>query len=253
MRTFPIWMLASTARVASAEPSELWSIPEPQGATVRLSLEADLSRHRVLAPVSVAPDLVLGTSARTALTLHYSRASQARLGAGNGLCLRGPRETLEDRTPDCVESETGLGVGGLVELGPAVLRGGLISRGPGAVAAELGAALTWRRGRAFALAAPTVVVAVSGRAHGNRERVQLAAYAGLHAGRFELHARSGVEAALATFDETFAVPLGAGASLRLARARVGIDVTFDRALGPLNGMHERSASAFVATSLGGAS
>jgi hypothetical protein len=246
-------LLASIAQVASAEPSTLWTVPARGEVVARLTIEAELSLHRALEPVTLAPDLVIGLHPRAALVMHYSRTAHAQLGAGNGVCLAGVRETLEASTPRCAESETGLGIGGLVDLGPTTLRTSIASRGPGALAAELGAARLWRGDRAFAIAAPTVLIAITGRRHGNRERVQLATYAGLRFGRVELHLRSGLEAAFATFEDTFAVPLGAGASLQASQVRVGIEATFDRAFGPLNGLRERSVSVFVEARLGGAS
>jgi hypothetical protein len=219
----------------------------------RLVVETELSRHRAFAPVSIAPDISVGVGDRLALSLHYSSASQAMLGAGNGVCITAPRETLDAHDSMCSESETGLGLGLLSELTDrSVLRAGALVRGPGELALALGIASTLRRGRWWLVTAPTVFIGVTGRDRGNRERLLAPIYGGVSVGAGEVHLRTGIEGAVATFDETLAIPIGAGASFSIGAVRVGADVTLDRALGPASGRAWRSASIYVATTLGGA-
>jgi hypothetical protein len=255
MAPVPVTVLLLTATsVAVADPSSSWSVPARGSGVVRLSLETELSTHRMFAPASLAPDLTIGVSDRVAVAVYFSRTSQAQIGAGNGICLTAPRETLGGAEPRCIDSALGLGLGArtVVTTGTTA-RTGLVVRGPGALALELGTAHTGRRGRAWLTAVPTLLVALTGQDRGNRERIQIATYAGLTFGSFELHGRSGLEGAIATFDDTFAVPLGAGSSIVIKGVRVGIDASLDRAFGPLNTLRWRSAAVFVETKLGGAS
>ncbi len=238
---------------AVAAPS-LWAVPGPGVVATRLTVETELSVHRMAAPTSLAPDLTIGVADGFALAMHHSRASHAQIGAGNGICLLGPRETLDvDDDARCSESATGLGLALYSRIPTSVLRTGFAVRGPGALAIELGSASRWQHSRVWVTLAPTLVVAATGRDRGNRERIQTAAYLGMSVGNFEVHARTGIEGALETFEETFAVPVGAGLSMRTGAFAIGVDAGLDRAFGALNTIRWRSASLFFEYWIGGGS
>lgn len=237
---------------ATADPRSLWSVPNHGVLAARLVVEAELTRHRAFAPLSVAPDVTFGVAHGLAASLHYSRTSQGELGAGNGVCLLPPRETLGKRDTVCSESETGLALGGLAQIAEHVTaHAGVLVRSPGAFGLELGLAVTARSGRYWAVVSPAVVVGLTGRSRGNRDRAQAPAYGGVAIGSGELHLRSGVEGAFATFRDTYAIPFGAGASVAHNHVRLGADVSLDRALGPLNTRYWRTASAYLETTMGG--
>jgi len=252
VRLVLIMLAVATAR-ANAAPGA-WEIPEPGAVTARLSVETDLGKHSTFEPLSVAPDLVVGLDGRWAATLQHSRASHAELGAGNGLCMVGPRETLGDMEATCRERDTGLGVGALVRAVPGLTaRGGVIVRGTGTplrLAAALGVVAVTQSGRWWTLAAPTFVSGLTGREAGNRDRVQVPVYAGLTLASGELYLRSGIDGTLQTFHDTFAVPFGVGGSIVIRGVRIGAEAKLDKALGPLNATAWRSAALYVETTMG---
>src|SRR4029077_3178319 len=85
---------------------------------------------------------------------------------------------------------------------------------PLALAGQIGVVSTARLGRLYAQIAPTFVLGLTARRNGNRDRLQIPLFAGGPPPRHvELHLRSGVEGALATFRDTYAIPVGAGFSV----------------------------------------
>ena len=240
--------------VVRAEPAPAvgvswWTIPARDEVIGRVVAEAGLRRGREWAPVTLAPDLAIGLDDRVGVLVHSSRASEARLGAGNGVCVRPPNDTLGTPTARCPSVDEGLGVSALVRLDDhTIARGGLIARdwSPLAIALEAGTSTTVHAGRVWAQLAPTLVVGLTARDAGNRDRVQVPLYVGVTPRpRVELHLRSGLDATLATFGDTYAIPIGAGGSVRIAGVKIGADVTLDKALGPLNATLWRSADVFV--------
>ena len=240
------------AGVAHGEPG-MWAIPAVGAGVARLSVEADLGRHHEFEPLSVAPDLAIGLSERWGLVLQHSRAAAAELGAGNGLCVIGPHETLDMTAATCESRESGVGAMALARIAPILIgRGGLIVRDVQSfqLAVAVGAVASPRRGRWWAVVAPTLVSGVTERAAGNLDRLQVPLYLGVSFARCELHVRTGIDGTLQTFGETFAIPLGLGASVELGRISVGVDATLDKAFGPLNATAWRSAAIYVETSVG---
>jgi hypothetical protein len=255
--------VALDAGVVRAEPAvdaapsigvDWWSIPARDTAVARAVAEVGLRRGHVWAPVTLAPDLAVGVADRVAVLVDSSRASEARLGAGNGVCVRPPNETVGMPTTSCPSTDVGLEVGVLYGVADhTVLRAGLFAHdwSPLAIAAEVGAATTVQAGRAWAEIAPTLVLGLTARDDGNRARVQVPVYLGVTPRPpVELHLRSGLDGTLATFGDTYSIPIGAGASVRLARVRIGVDVTLDKAVGPLNATLWRSALVFVEAPVG---
>jgi hypothetical protein len=234
---------------APAPPSigvDWWAIPARDTAVGRVVAEAGMRRGLEWAPVTLAPDVAVGITDDVGVLVHSSRASEARLGAGNGVCVRPPTDMP---TAPCPSMDEGLGASALVRVADhTIARAGLIARAwsPLALAAEIGTSTTVRAGRAWAQIAPTLVVGLTARADGNRDRLQVPLYLGVTPRpRVEVHLRSGIDGTLATFRDTYAIPIGAGASLRIARVKVGAEVTLDKALGPLNATLWRSADLFV--------
>jgi hypothetical protein len=248
--------IAATARAdAPATALDWFAIPAARTATARVVLEAELRHGHALAPVTLAPDLAVGVDERVGILVHTSHAAESRLGAGNGVCVLPPNETSGPARDSCPHLEPAFGVSALVrfERLETIARVGVLAHDwdPIALAAEVGTTSTIRAGRWYAQLAPTLEVGLTARRDGNRDRVQVPLFAGVSpTPQVELHLRSGVEGAIATFGETYAIPLGAGASVRVRGVRIGADVSLDKALGPLNAMGWRSASLYVQTGFG---
>ena len=233
------------ATPAFAEPRGL---PAPGDVVSRVVVEASLARHRVMQPLSVAPDLILGVRDDLAVAWHHSRMFDGRLGAGNGICVVGARETLGSMPSDCDSRYSDAGLSVLYSLTPwLTTRGGVtaIDFSPVTLAVTAGAVVGARKENLWLSFAPTIFGGITHRELGNRDRVFAPLYIGAGIGRGEFHLRSGFDATLETATETFSVPLGAGGSLVVGNVRIGGEVTLDRALGMLNGMAWRSASIYV--------
>jgi len=240
-------VMLALAGPAGATPG-VWGIRARGAVVARLSVETDLSRHREFAPLSVAPDVGVGVAGGVALVVHSSRTAAGQLGAGSGICLTGPRETLDAATPACPQPVAGTAASVLVVLTPWLAgRAGLMARGydPLRLALATGMHVTGRRGRWWVLAAPSLAIGVTTRAAGNLDRLQVPVYGGIELTRGEVHLRTGIDGALATFAETFAIPLGLGGSVDAGAVRFGVDATLDQAFGPLNGLAWRSASVYA--------
>jgi hypothetical protein len=253
-----LWIITlSLVTVCGEARADPWLLPAPGEVVSRAVVETSLTRHRVMQPVSIAPDLVVGVSARLALAVHHSRMFDGRLGAGNGICVVGARETLGSAPADCGSGYTGAGVSLLAGLTSAVTaRAGLssVDIDPMKLALTTGVIVRVGGQRSWFVAAPAVAIGLSNRDAGNRDRILAPIYVGANLWRGELHARSGFEATLETAAETFTVPLGAGGSVAIRHdVRMGAEVTLDRALGMLNAMSWRSGSVYVELDHGGGS
>jgi hypothetical protein len=242
---------------AASSPTALdWYFhPGARRAEARVVAEIELRHGHAFAPVTLAPDVAIGLDDRVAVLIHTSRAAEMGVGAGNGVCVLPPNETLGPTRETCPSLEPGFGASVLVRfdrLGT-VARLGVMTHDwrPLALAGLAGVATTVRAGRWYAQVAPTLVIGLDARDDGNRDRVQVPLFAGVApTPRTEVHLRSGLDATLATFHDTYAIPLGAGASVRLRRVRFGADFSFDKALGPLNALGWRSASLYLQTPIG---
>lgn len=232
---------------AAAEPPDPWAVPRRGEALGRAVLEVSLTRHRVGAPLSVAPDLAFGVARRSAVAVHTSRFAEGRTGAGNGLCVRAAVHTVNEPAPPCDEQMSGLTTNALTDLGGgATARLGVGARrwSPVQPVIALGVALRFRRGWLWGLAAPGLELGV-GRSDANRDRLHAPVYVGATSRAHELHLRSGIEGALETFADTYSVPIGAGASTIVRGVRVGVEVSLDKAIGPLSWMTWRTGMAYV--------
>jgi hypothetical protein len=232
---------------ATAQPSIIQPLAEGTS-LVRVSVEAELTRHRVLQPLSLAPDVGAGVAAGWTLLGHSSSEASARAGAGHGLCLRGRRETLGAAPPTCDARLAGAGVSVIRELTSTLsARVGLTAPRlePLATTLLVQVIVRARHGATWLLAQPAIASGMTAREVGNRERLLVPVRAGRDIGAGEAHLRTGIEGAFSTFDETYRIPLGIGASVRLGGLRIGVEASLDRALGPLNATSWRSAVAFV--------
>jgi hypothetical protein len=199
-------------------------------------------------PLSVAPDLIVGVRDRVAVAWHHSRMFDGRLGAGNGICVVGARETLGSAPADCDSRYTGAGLSLLYRITPAIIaRGGItaVDFSPVTLAFTAGAVAGVRKRNLWLSFGPTFSSGVTHRELGNRDHLYAPLYIGSTIGPGEIHVRSGFDATLETVSETFSVPLGIGGSFLAGNVRIGGDVTLDRALGMLNGMAWRSAGLYV--------
>jgi hypothetical protein len=246
--------LVTLSSHAFADP---WKLPKPGAVIARVVVESSLTRHRMMEPVSVAPDLVVGMRAKLALALHHSRMFVGRPGAGNGLCLVGARETLGSASPDCGSGYRGPGVSLLYAVNSSLTARAGVDAGdirPMKLALDAGAILRARSDRWWLTFAPTLFSGITNREAGNRDRLSAPLYLGADIGRGEVHVRTGFDSTLETVADTVSVQLGAGGSITPGRGlRIGGDVTLDRALGMLNAMSWRSASIYVELDHGGGS
>ena len=243
MKAMIVLALCATAAVARAQP-----MPVPARSAqiiARVTVESELARYRMMAPLTVAPDVAFGLDARWSLLVHTSRAASAQIGAGGGICVRGSRETLGSAPAPCERRVVDPGLSVLARVGHGVAARAGFYVGEPQLGALAGAIAHLARGRWFVTSAPTLVLGVTGRQRANTDRVRVPVY-GCHGGvAAALCLRTGIEGALATFDETFAVPVGLSASLSVRRVQLGAEATLDRAFGPLNAMAWRSASFYL--------
>src|SRR4029078_6829214 len=91
----------SLLTLSSSVAAQPWKLPTPGEVISRVVVESSLTRHRVMEPLSCAPDLIMGVRAKRAGAWHHSRMFDGRPGAGNGICLVGARETLGSAPADC--------------------------------------------------------------------------------------------------------------------------------------------------------
>jgi hypothetical protein len=254
MRSYVVLLvLGITSRTSLATP---WPLPASGDAVVRVAVEAELSRHRLMHPVSLAPDLIVGLTNERAVAWHHSRLFDGSLGAGNGVCIVGHRETLGLTPPACASRYAGSGISFLQRLNRyTAARAGLVlvDTSPMKLAVATGVIARVASGRWWTLAAPTLVGGVVNREAGNRDRLQVPLYGGVVVGPAEFHARTGFDATLQTVADTFVIPIGAGGSVRVRSVRAGVDVTLDKALGRLNTLSWRSAVGYVEVAVGGPS
>jgi hypothetical protein len=250
-------VVLSLVTLSSGAFAEPWKLPKPGEVISRVVVESSLTRHRMMEPVSIAPDLVVGVRAKLAIALHHSRMFDGRPGAGNGICLVGARETLGSTPPDCGSGYQGAGVSLLYALSPAVTARAGVDVGDMSsvtVALDAGAIVHARSDRWWLAFAPTLFSGIANREAGNRDHVSAPLYLGADLGCGELHIRTGFDATIETAADTFSVPLGVGGSFATGGGlRIGGDVTLDRALGMLNETSWRSASVYVELDHGGGS
>lgn len=252
------WIIGvSLVALSSRAFAEPWQLPAPGEVKARVVVEASLTRHRTMEPLSLAPDLVVGVRDKLAIAWHQSRMFDGRAGAGSGICLVGTRETLGMAPPDCGSGYTAAGVSALYEITPAITaRAGVSAADFSPVKAALDTGIIARvdHGRWWMTVAPTLFTGVVDREAGNRDRFVAPLYVGANIGRGELHVRSGVETTIETASDTFSVPVGAGGSFEAGGGlRFGGEVTLDRAFGMLNATSWRSAGVFVELDHGGGS
>jgi hypothetical protein len=241
-----LWVLLLLARVAHGE-SLATTVPERGEVVLRLSVEAELSRHQMLQPLSLAPDVSVGVGRGLAVLLHSSHAATAQLDAGHGLCLVGPMHTLGMASPDCERGARGFGVSAVQRLSTrSSARAGVLDAGPreaalaGVISVGIGG-----QGRWVVQLTPTLLVGFTGRETGNQDRFAAPLYVGRRIHNTSVCLRSGIEGTVSTFGETFAIPLGLSVAGAIGSFELGGDISLSRAFGPLSNQGWRTATAYV--------
>lgn len=241
-----LWVLL-LERVAHSD-SLATTVPERGEVVVRLSVEAELSRHQALQPLSLAPDVSVGLGSGLAVLLHSSHASTAQLDAGYGVCVVGPMHTLGMSSPDCERRVRGFGLSAVQRLSSVLsARAGVLDAGPrdAALAGVLGVAARGEHSRWLFAFTPTLLVGVTGRDAGNHDRFAAPIHVGRSIYNTSVYVRSGIEGALSTFGDTFAIPVGLGVAAAIGSFELGGEVTLSRAFGPLSNQGWRTATAYV--------
>jgi hypothetical protein len=199
------------------------------------TIELNFSRRRVYDPVSVAPDLWFGVTDRITVGLIHSSRATGVIDAGNGLCSTGSAH-------GCPAAYDNIGLDGRYAL----RRGWLAIAGrvrlvassfdPFKPSVRPGALIRLHRGRFGVIADPQLQLGLARRDEGNRDWLRIPLWAAIQPVRgLAVALRTGIDGELATFADTYAVPIGFDLTLRVTR-RVELSVFFGfpTLLGPQN-------------------
>lgn len=199
------------------------------------TIELNLSKRYEWDPVSVAPDLWFGvTDLITVGLIHSSRATGV-IDAGNGLCSTGTAH-------GCPAAYDNIGVDGRYALRrgwlaiAARVRAIATSFDPFKPSVRPGALIRLHRGRFGVIADPHLQLGLSRRDEGNRDWLRIPLWAAIQPARgVAIALRTGIDGELATFADTFAVPIGLDVTVRItARIELTAFVGFPTLLGPQN-------------------
>ena len=225
--------------VSGDEPAALLGEPlvlERNAVTGAVAVETSLSTRRYGEPTSVAPDVWVGATDKLTVGVIHSARAHGVLAAGFGLCFTGEAH-------ECPRAYDNVGLDARYHL-----RGGALAAAarvrlvagsfdPFKLSVRAGGLVRARRGRFAAIADPQVQLGLSNREAGNRDWIRLPLWLAAEPilGRWVVALRTGVEGEVATFDETYAIPIGLDTTVRLTpRYDVSLLAAFPQLLGPLN-------------------
>lgn len=249
MRTLVVATLLASATAARADATDLVTRPLVLAAgqvEAQLTAEINLERRRVGRPLSLAPDLWYGVTARWTVGVIHSNHSVDRIDPVATLCVR-------QLANQCDRVYLGSGVearwrwrDGALSVAP---RGRLLVRDvdPVKPAVTVGALVRWTRGRFALTSDPTLRIGLANRDLGNRDALVVPIWVGAQPTcRWLIALHTGIDGELATWRDGWHVPFAL-----VVRARgtdhldLGIEAGFPSLFGPQNNYKQRSASVFV--------
>ena len=233
-----------TAGAASAAPDDVVARPLvlPRfGVEAAAVLELDVSR-RLGEPASLAPDVWFGATDDLTVGVVHSARALSIVDAGLGVCFRGEEHGCPRAYDNVgVEARWSLARGALA----AAARGRFVVRTFDAWKPRFGAGalVRWSRGRLGITGDPALSVGLANRDEGNRAQLDVPLWLAVQPTcRWALHVRTGVHGSLATFGDTFEVPIGLGVTAAAhRRVDIAVEAAFRRLLGPLNDYKNRMA------------
>jgi hypothetical protein len=199
------------------------------------TLEVNLTRRYESEPASVAPDLYYGVTRELTVGIIHSSRAMGVIDAGAGLCFRG--ETHECSAP---YDNTGVDVRYAVRRGRIAIaaRARVIAStyDPFKPSVRPGALVRFHLGRFGIVADPHVQLGLAHRDEGNRDWVRVPLWFAVQPLRGAMIAlRTGVDGEVATFGDTYAIPIGVDVALRITdRVEAGAFVGFPTLGGPQN-------------------
>ncbi|MBP6628641.1 MAG: hypothetical protein KBG28_25185 [Kofleriaceae bacterium] len=215
-------------------------------AAATLAVEASISSRTAGAPISVAPAAEFGVAPDVTVGVGHGTWPLGVVSAGGGLCLTG-------RDHGCPQPYANLTLDARWQVRPGDLalapraRFVVEQTDPFLPGLALGALARWTGGRFAVETDPHLVLGLLHRDLGNRSRLRVPVLGSVQPTRgWAIGLRTGVDGELATFSETFAVPVALESTVRVTPA---IDlwggVGFRALLGPQNQFRDRALSLAV--------
>jgi hypothetical protein len=236
--------LVALPSLASASPDDVVARPlvlPARSVEAAAVVEIDMSVRRRGEPTSLAPDVWYGVTDELTVGLVHSARALSLVDAGFGYCFRGEEHGCERAYDNvAVEARWSLVAGPL----SAALRGRFITRSfdPWKPRLGLGALARWQRGRFAITSDPSLSLGLLNRDRGNRAALDLPLWlAAQPTRRWAVHLRSGVRGTLATFGDTYEIPVAIGTTVSPHRlVDISVEGGLRRALGALNDYKIRS-------------
>lgn len=246
-------VLAISASAVRAEPrhaEDLVTRPLvlPAGSVeAQLTLEANLQKGRYGRPLSLAPDLWFGLTARWTIGVVHANQSVDRIDAGASFCIHQYASRC-----DAVYRGGGLEARwswrtGALAVAP---RARLLVRDldPIKPAVTAGALIRWSHGRFAVTTDPYLRVGLGNRGDGNRDALMIPIWLGIQPTcRWLISLHTGIDGELATWRDGWHVPFALGVRARATSAvDVGFEAGFSSLLGPQNNIKQRAVMVFAA-------
>jgi hypothetical protein len=233
------------AVAAPGPPTDLATrelVLEPDHVEAAISVEANLGVRAELSPISVAPDLYLGATDRLTIGLVHSARALGVVTVGNGVCFSREPQGCE-RSYDNVGLDARFSLHRGAIAAAARVRLVASSLDPWKPSLRAGVLVRGTRRNLVAIADPQLQLGIANRELGNRDWFRIPLWLGVQPGRGWLLAlRTGIDGELATFSETFAIPLGVEVTVRAhRRVDVALLAAYPSLLGPENEYRKRLA------------
>jgi hypothetical protein len=206
------------------------------------ALELDLSKRREFEPASVAPDVWYGATDRLTIGIVHSARALGVLDAGGGLCFRGSAHGCPRAYDNvAIDARYRLRAGWLAVA--ARTRVAIGSFDPFKPSVRPGALIRLHKGRFGLTADPHLQIGLDHRDLGNRDWLRVPVWFAVQpVRRVAIALRTGVDGEFATFGDTFAIPLGLDATVRVSKkVELSALFAFPTLGGPQNQFNPRVA------------
>jgi hypothetical protein len=211
-------------------------------------LELSISRNQIWDPASLAADISYGVTGDLTIGVVHSARALGVIRTGDGLCFRGSAHLCRE-----AYANTGVDVRYALWRGrlsvAARLRTVIGSYEPWKPSVRPGAVVRWRYGRFSVTADAHFQFGLANRLHGNRDWLRVPVWIAVQpARRIALAFRLGVEGELATWEDTYQLPLGLEATVR---ATEHVDISAFAGFPALGGPQNRFITRVAWISIGG--
>jgi hypothetical protein len=236
--------LVALPSVAGASPDDIVARPlvlPARSIEAAAVVEVDLSVRRLGQPTSLAPDVWYGVTDDLTIGLVHSARALSRVDAGSGYCFR-------DEAHGCARAYDNVAVEARSSLASGPLSAALVVRfvnasfDPWKPRLGVGTRARWQLGRFAITGEPSLSFGLDNRERGNRDALDVPLWlAAQPTRRWALHLRSGVRGTLATFSDTYEIPVALGTTVSPHRlVDVAVEGGLRRGLGALNDYKIRS-------------